>query len=67
MSLGTDASAIARRSAGYVHRILQGTRPNGLAVQRPTIVKLIVNLKAAEALQIPIPPSLRAREDEVIE
>lgn len=67
ISFGTNASATARRSADYVHRILQGTKPSELPVQRPTIVRLVVNLKAAEALRISIPPSLLARADEVIE
>ncbi len=67
LSFGTNVSVTARRSADYVHRILQGAKPSELPVQRPTIVKLIVNLKTAEALGIEVPPAILARADEVIE
>ena len=65
--LDMDLPAIARRSAVYVHRILQGAKPGELPVQQPTGFKLIVNLKTAKALDLTIPLSLLARAHEVIE
>ena len=67
LSLGTDVAAIARRAAFYVHRILGGAKPGDLPVERPTVFKLTLNLKAATALGITIPQALLLRADEVIQ
>jgi ABC-type uncharacterized transport system substrate-binding protein len=67
ISYGVDLRACFRRGAYFVDKILHGIAPGNLPVEFPTKLELVINLKAAKALDLTIPPSLLARADEVIE
>jgi putative ABC transport system substrate-binding protein len=67
LAYGTDFVDQHRRAAAYVDRILRGAKINELPVQFPTKFNLVINLKAAKAIGLVIPPTLFALADEVIE
>jgi len=67
MAYGASVPDLFQRAAGYVHRILQGTKPADLPVELPTKFDLAINLRTARAVGLDLPPLLIARADEVIE
>jgi len=66
-SYGPDYRAVGRDAARYVDKILKGTKPADLPVERMSRLGLVINLKVAKALNLIIPPELLFQAEEVIQ
>ena len=67
LSFGTDINLLHGRAAIYVDKSLKGAKPADLPVERPSVFKLSVNTRTANALGIVIPQALLLRADELIQ
>ena len=67
MAYEADLDDVRRRMADDVHQMLNGAKPGDIPIYQATKFALVINLKAAQAIGLTLPPSLLARADEVIE
>jgi putative ABC transport system substrate-binding protein len=67
ISYGADVPDVYRRAAGIVDKILKGTKPGDIAVERPVLFNMGVNLRTAKALGVTIPDRIRKQAVEIIE
>jgi putative tryptophan/tyrosine transport system substrate-binding protein len=66
MAYGPNVTRMFGYAAGMVDRILKGAKPADLPVEQPTDFGFAINLKAAKALRVAIPPAILMQANEVI-
>jgi len=66
-SYGPDTADTVRRSAFYIDRILKGANPADLPVEQPSTFHLVINLKTARSIGLPVSQAVLFRADQIIE
>ena len=67
ISYGQDLGDHWRLGAGHIDKILRGAKPAELPAQFSTNYALAINMRAAKALNLVVPPALLSRANEVID
>ena len=67
LTYGASDTEVARQAARAIVKVLEGANAGDLPVERPATLTLVVNMRAARALGLAIPPSIMARADRIIE
>ena len=67
MSYGASDTETYRQVAAYLDRILKGTSPGDLPIWQPSKLYLVINVGAAKAIGLTIPPAVMLRADELIQ
>lgn len=67
LAYGPNLAALNQRAASYVDKILKGAKPNDLPVEQPAKFDLVVNIKTAKELGIPIAQTVLLRADSIIQ
>jgi len=67
MAYGPHLATMFQQAGAVMARVLRGTRPGEIPIQRPTRFELIINLRVARGFGLTIPNSLLLRADEVIQ
>jgi len=65
-SYGVNTPQLYYRAAAFVDKILKGAQPSSLPMDRPSRFELILNRRAARALNLIIPPDLLLKSDQVV-
>jgi ABC-type uncharacterized transport system substrate-binding protein len=66
MAYGVDIEQLMRQAAGYVAKVLQGAKPADLPIEGPKKFQFVLNMRAANAIGLDVPPSIRVRIDRVV-
>lgn len=66
LSYGANITDTCRRSAVFVDKILKGSNPGELPIERPTKFEFVVNLRTAKQIRVTIPSNVLAQADRVI-
>jgi len=67
LSYGPNRIFEAKRVAGYVQKVLTGAKPADLPIEQPVRFELVINVKTARSIDIPISRDLLLRADDLIE